>query len=168
MKNSIPFLIAFLSISFLSIQAQNTAKTFTDGFHFGGGFNIGLGSGYSTIAISPSVIYDISPIFSAGINATYLYSKNKSSNQTSNVYGGGLIALANPIDGLQFSGEYERLKIKRGLLNYTSQDYWNDALYVGVAYRQKNMSIGLRYDLMYDKVKSIYPSALSPIFRIYF
>ena len=168
MKNSVVFFITFLSISLLSIQAQNTDASFGDRIHFGGGFNIGLGSGYSTIAVSPSVIYDVTPLFSAGINATYLYSKNKSSNQETNVFGGGLIALVNPIEGLQFSGEYERLKIKRSFLNIFSDAYWNDALYVGAAYRQGNISIGLRYDLMYDKVTSIYPSALSPIFRIYF
>ena len=168
MKNNILVFIAFLSISLLSIQAQDSKPTFLDRVHVGGGFNIGLGSGYSTFAISPSVIYDVSPVFSAGINATYLYSKNKSSNQETNVLGGGLIALVNPIEGLQFSGEYERLKIKRSFLNISSNDYWNDALYIGAAYRQGNISIGLRYDIMYDKVTSIYPSALSPIFRIYF
>jgi len=168
MKNSILVFIAFLSISLLSIQAQDNNPSFLDRVHVGGGFNIGLGSGYSTIAISPSIIYDVSPVFSAGINATYLYSKNKSSNQETNVFGGGLIALVNPIEGLQFSGEYERLKIKRSFLNFSNNDYWNDALYLGAAYRQGNMSIGLRYDIMYDKVTSIYPSALSPIFRIYF
>ena len=168
MKNCIVVFITFLSISFLSIQAQNQGTSFMEKVHVGGGFNIGLGSGYSTLSISPSVIYDVSPIFSAGINATYMYSKNKSSNQKTNVYGGGLIALINPIAGLQFSGEFERLKIKRSFLNISRNDYWNDALYVGAAYRQRNMSIGLRYDLMYDKQTSISPSALSPIFRIYF
>ena len=168
MKNSILVFITFLSISFLSAQTQNQDSSFMDKVHFGGGLNIGLGSGYSTIAVSPSIIYDVSPIFSAGINATYMYSKNKSSNRETNVYGGGLIALINPMPGLQFSGEYERLKIKRSFLNISNSDYWNDALYVGAAYRQGNMSIGLRYDLIYDKLRSIYPSALSPIFRIYF
>jgi len=168
MKNSILVLMAFISVSLLSIHAQDSNNSFANRVHVGGGFNIGLGSGYSTIAISPSVIYDLTPVFSAGINATYLYSKNKSANQETNVFGGGLIALINPMEGLQFSGEYERLKIKRSFLNISNNDYWNDALYLGAAYRQGNISIGLRYDVMYDKVTSIYPSALSPIFRIYF
>lgn len=168
MKNCLVIFIVFLSISFLSAQTQNQAQSFMDRVHIGGGLNIGLGSSYSTISISPSVIYDISPIFSAGISATYMYSKNKSSNRETNVYGGGLIALINPIAGLQFSGEYERLKIKRSFLNISNNDYWNDAFYVGAAYRQGNMAIGLRYDLMYDKLTSIQSSALSPLFRIYF
>ena len=168
MKNSILVFITFLSVSLLSIQAQDSSHSFLDKVHVGGGFNIGLGSTYSSISITPSVIYDISSVFSAGINATYMYTKNKSASQESNIYGGGLLLLINPMEGFQFSGEYEHLIIKHSFLNVNNTKPSSDALFLGLAYKLQNIAIGLRYDLLYDKQTSIYPSALSPTIRIYF
>ena len=162
------FLIGLLLIfSNLSINAQNSNDDFWENVRFGGGFNVGFGSNYTTIAISPSAIYDFSDEFSTGLSLSYLYSKNKTFNTTANVYGASVISLYNPFDNFQFSGEFEELNINfNNGLNQNS--YWNPALYLGTAYRTGGISIGLRYDVLYKENKSIYSSALTPVFRIYF
>ncbi|PHR73721.1 MAG: alpha-ketoglutarate decarboxylase [Lutibacter sp.] len=151
----------------INLNAQNSNTDFWDDVRFGGGFNVGFGSNYTTIAISPSAIYDFSDEFSTGLSLSYLYSKNKTFNNTANVYGASVISLYNPFDSFQLSGEFEELNINFN--NGFDQDsYWNPALYLGAAYRTGGISIGLRYDVLYKESKSIYSSALTPVFRIYF
>jgi len=165
-KNAL-FLILLLNFSTLQLTAQNNDNSFWDNVRFGGGFNVGFGNNYTTIAISPSAIYDFSDNFSSGLSVNYLYSKNKTYNSTANVYGASIISLFDPFDGLQLSTEFEELNIN---LNngFNQNSYWNPALYFGAAYRSGGMSIGLRYDVLYKENKSIYSSALTPFFRVYF
>ena len=156
-----------LIFSSVSLSAQNSNDNFWENVRFGGGFNVGFGSNYTTVAISPSAIYDFSDEFSTGLSLSYLHSKNKAFDTTANVYGASIISLYNPFDSFQLSGEFEELNInfKDGL---NDNSYWNPALYLGAAYRTGGVSIGLRYDILYKENKSIYSSALTPVFRIYF
>lgn len=165
-KNRILFSL-LLIISIISLNAQNSDTAFWDNVRFGGGFNVGLGSNYTTLAISPSAIYDFSDEFGTGLSLSYLYSKNKTFNTTANVYGASIISLYNPFDNFQFSGEFEELNINLNN-DFNQNSYWNPALYFGAAYRTGGISIGLRYDVLYKENKSIYSSALTPVFRIYF
>lgn len=151
----------------IRLNAQDSNNDFWGDVRFGGGFNVGLGSNYTTIAISPSAIYDFSDEFSTGFSLSYLYSKNKTFNTTANVYGASIISLYNPFDGIQFSGEFEELNINLNN-DFNQNSYWNPALYLGAAYRTGGISLGLRYDVLYKENKSIYSSALTPVFRIYF
>ena len=165
-KNLILFGLSLI-FSAVSLNAQNSDQSFWNNVRFGGGLNVGFGSNFTTLAISPSAIYDFSEEFSAGLSLSYLYSKNKVFNSTANVYGASIISLYNPIDRLQFSGEFEELNIN--FSNGVDKDsYWNPALYLGAAYRTGAVSIGLRYDVLYKENKSIYSSALTPVFRVYF
>jgi len=157
-------LLFFLISSSLLAQNGNTSM-FWDNVHFGGGLGFGFGSNSTTIAISPSAIYDFNETFSLGIGASYLYAKNN--DLKSNVYGAGIISLYNPLEQLQLSAEFEQLFVtqKLGILK-NNFDY--PALYVGVAYRIGSFATGLRYDVLYDANKSIFSSAFSPIIRFYF
>ncbi len=167
MNRNVFFFGLLLIFNSVSLNAQNSDSNFWDDVRFGGGFNIGFGSDYTTIAISPSAIYNFSDEFSTGLSLSYLYSKNKASNTTANVYGASVISLYNPFDSFQLSGEFEELNINfNNGINENS--YWNPALYLGAAYRTRGVSIGLRYDVLYKEDKSIYSSALTPVFRIYF
>lgn len=163
-------LIVFALVSLNSFSQNNTNKSpFMENVRFGGGFNIGLGSSYSTFSISPSAIYDFSDEFSAGLGLTYVYIKNKSAyRSTTNLIGGSVLALYKPINYLQFSTELEQLKINQ---KYYSENLsqWQTALYVGLEYVSGNVALGLRYDVLYDKTKNItQSSALTPVFRFYF
>jgi hypothetical protein len=52
--------------------------------------------------------------------------------------------------------------------NPVTKNYWNTALYVGAGYRNGNVTLGARYNLLFDKDKSIYSDALMPFVRFYF
>ena len=167
------FLHSLIFLINLNLQAQNSdleQHRFIDDVRFGGGINIGMGSSYSTFSISPSILYDFSNEFSAGLSFTYVYVKNKSTvNSTTNIYGGSLLAFYKPINTLQFSTEFEQLKINQKYAFENESDLWQPALYIGAEYVTGNISMGLRYDVLFDKTTNvIYSSALSPVFRIYF
>ena len=167
------FLLSFFIFTQLQITAQNSnldQPSFFDNVRFGGGANIGLGNSYSTFAISPSAIYDFSNEFSAGISISYVYVKTKSTiTRTTNLYGGSLLAFYRPIDYLQFSTEYEQLKVTQKIAIHNDTSLWQPALYIGLEYVTGNIAMGLRYDVLYDKATNvIYASGLSPVFRVYF
>lgn len=165
-KNSLFFVLLFSFIS-INTYTQNTYSDFWKNVRVGGSFNIGFGNNFTTIAISPSAIYDFNEYVSTGVSLTYLYHKNKVFNTNSSVYGASILSLFEPIDNFQLSAEFEELNITRRT-NFDEENYWNPAFYVGAAYRTGPISIGLRYDLLYKDNKSIYNSAVSPVFRIYF
>ena len=160
--------IAFLLMIIVSVNGQENNGKFWDNVRYGGGFNVGFGSDFTTIAISPSAIYQFSDVFSSGVSLSYLYSKNKFFDTTSNVYGGSIISLFNVAQAVQLSAEFEELNINVKDNFGNSNSYWIPALYLGVAYTTGNFSIGLRYDALYEDDKSIYSSAFTPIFRFYF
>ncbi|WP_299523264.1 alpha-ketoglutarate decarboxylase [uncultured Lutibacter sp.] len=170
------FLHTLIIFAHLNLTGQNSdleQHRFIDDVRFGGGINIGMGNNYSTFSISPSAIYDFSDEFSAGLGLTYVYVKNKSLvNSTTNIYGGSLLAFYRPISNLQFSSEFEQLKIDQAYaFSSLNEDasLWQPALYIGAEYVTGNISMGLRYDILYDKTTNvIYSSALSPVFRVYF
>ena len=168
MKKNFLLSILFVLVLITHINAQDSNDTFWDNVRYGGGFNVGFGSDFTTIAISPSAIYDFSDVFSSGISLSYLYSKNKFFDTKSNVYGGSLLTLFNVAETVQLSAEFEELNINVKDNFGNSDSYWNPAFYLGAAYNTGNVSIGLRYDALYDDGKSIYSSAFTPVFRFYF
>ncbi len=159
-------LVILLFLGFtMSTFSQNNDANFWDNVRFGGGFSLGFGTS-TTIAVSPSAIYDFDNGFSLGTGISYLY--NKFDGTTSNVFGGSIISLYNiPVINIQLSGEFEQLFVNQK--NSTIKVNYNyPALYLGAAYQTGRLSFGLRYDVLYDKNKSIYASAISPIIRFYF
>lgn len=163
-------LIIFVNLKLASQNSDLDQHRFFDDVHFGGGVNIGMGNTYSTFSISPSVIYSFSDKFSAGVNLTYAYVKTKSiSNSISNHFGGSILALYEPINHLRFAVEYEQLKIDQTYIYLDNAPIWQPAFYIGAEYVIGRFSMGLRYDLMFEKNKNIiYSAALTPVFRVYF
>ena len=156
-------LLAFLTTS-LTLFSQQKPE-FWDNVRFGGGFSLGFGSG-TTIGISPNAIYDFNNGFSLGTGLSYQYSKYQ--NFITNVYGVSILGLYQiPVTDLQISTELEQLYLNQnnGIDTYKTN---YPALHIGLAYQQGRVSFGLRYDVLYDKNKSIYASAFSPIVRFYF
>jgi len=165
------FLLFFMVIiAHISCGQEATRDTnFWDDVHYGGNFGLGFNNGGFNISIAPSAIYPINDKFSVGTGLNFNYSKFEASKFLA--YGGSLITLYNPIQLLQLSLELEQLRIARTLNlisdSRTSQ-YWLPSLYAGVGYRSRNVTFGIRYDLLYNDKKSIYPSALLPFVRLYF
>lgn len=169
----IVFIILCSTIS-VPIFSQNETDTVTSDFwkhvRVGGGIGLSFNNGFFSGTLAPSAIYDFNDQFSMGIgvNATFNKLKNR---YKSTILGGSLIGLYNPIRELQISGEFEELNVHRtyeAVLNLKDDRYWYPALFLGVGYRSNNFTIGMRYDVLYDRDKSIYADPWAPFVRVYF
>ena len=179
-KNSVIDLTLLLTIVFLfgfksEIYAQEntqikTKSDFWKHVQFGGGLGLGFGKGYADIKVAPSAIYNFNSYFSAGLGAQYNYVKQRNF-YSANMYGGSLIALFHPIEELQISSELEQLRVNRTFedsFGSEKQDFWNTALFLGAGYRNQNVTIGIRYNVLHKDRDNIYAEAFMPFVRIFF
>lgn len=165
-------LITFLISTYLFAQQQTSTykskSDFMQKVQFGGGLGLSIGSGYTDIYISPSAIYNFSPIVAAGVSLQggYISSNNYYESYT---YGGSLIGLINPIRQIQLSAELEQLRVNTNYDNpiYKSDNYGATALYLGAGYRTNHVTMGVRYDVLHDN-SSVYSEAFMPFVRVYF
>ncbi len=156
-----------------SVQRSNPEKpvsNFWSNVQFGGGIGLGIGNGYTDITIAPSAIYNFNEHFSLGTGLQYSLLKQKGL-YTSNIFGASLIGLYNPIEEIQLSVELEEMNVNNKYQQIGSnykESFWNTGLFLGAGYRMDNITIGARYNLLFDKDKNIYGDALMPFVRIYF
>jgi len=167
------FIVSFL-LFFNGVFAQEQKnvsapqKDFWKNVQFGGGVGLGFGTGYTDITISPSAIYNVNETVSIGTALQFgsISSKNK---YTTTLYGGSLIGLVNPIPEIQLSVEIEEINASTNYIgDNLSTSFWNTALYLGAGYRSGNVTIGGRYDVLYNANNSIYSDAFMPFVRVYF
>ncbi len=144
-------------------------STFWNNVQFGGGIGLGFGNGYTDISLAPSAIYNFNEYVALGLGAQYTYVKQRGF-YTSNLYGGSIIALFNPIREIQISAELEELRVNVNLDGSYGdlQDYWNTGLFFGLGYRNGNVTIGARYNVLQDDSKNVYSQAFMPFVRVYF
>lgn len=179
-KNSAINLTFLLSLVFLfglkfEIYAQesqeiNTKSDFLNHIQFGGGLGLGVGNGYADIMVAPSAIYNFNNYVSAGLGIQYNYVKQRDFYKA-NMYGGSIIALLNPLEEIQISTELEQLRINRTFndaLGNDTQDFWNTALFIGAGYRNENITMGIRYNVLHKDRDNIYAEAFMPFVRIFF
>jgi hypothetical protein len=168
-----PFYILALLFSFHYLSAQqqsfspNPKNNFWKNVQFGGGLGLSIGSGYTDISVSPSAIYNINSIVAVGTSLQFGYVSAKN-NYSSTIYGGSLIGLINPIPEIQFSAELEEIKVNNNYKYYGSDSFWNTSLYLGGGYRTGNVTVGVRYNVLFDKNKSYYNDPFMPFVRVYF
>lgn len=150
-----------------SKDTLQTKSEFWKKVHFGGGFQLGIGSQYTSLGVSPSAIYSFNDKWAAGIGTSYTYVGNKSSQMNYHIYGGSALAIYQPIKEIQLHTEYEQLWVNTN--SSITTDYQVPAWYVGAGYSIGRFgSVGLRYDVLWNENKSVYNNALSPYFKIYF
>ncbi|WP_341214845.1 alpha-ketoglutarate decarboxylase [uncultured Wocania sp.] len=151
-------------------MAQQKTSDFWNQVRFGGGVGLSFGDGYFSTTIAPSTIYEFnkSLALGVGLNATF---NNQKRVYKSTILGGSLIGLFNVINELQLSAEFEELNVNRTYdvnLNLDKENYWAPALFIGAGYRSGNVTLGVRYDVLYDADKSIYADPWAPFVRFYF
>lgn len=164
------FLMSFQPILF----AQNDKSEFWNHVSIGGGIGLSFGSGFFSGTIAPSAIYRFNPQVAMGLGLNYTYNEDKDFYRSS-IFGGSLIGFYNPIREVQLSAEFEQLNVNRNyyntVLNY-DENYWYPALFLGAGYSiitgKVSTAIGMRYDVLYDKNKSIYAQPWAPFIRVYF
>lgn len=163
------FLFGFANC-YSQVNEENQTKNFWKELQYGGSFGLNLGSGYTEIAVAPSAIYPVNRYLSIGSGLIGSYTRLKN-QYTATIYGVSAISLFNPIEKIQLSVELEQIKINTEyqlIPNPVTKNYWNTGLYLGMGYRNGNVTLGARYNLLFDKDKSIYSDALMPFIRFYF
>lgn len=171
-SKSILIIIIAIITNTLQAQQRTSARISNDDFwknvQFGGGIGLGFSSGYTNISLAPSAIYNFNEYVALGLGAQYTYIKQKNF-YASHLYGGSLIGLFNPLPQIQLSAELEELRVNINLDGSTSnsQDYWNTGLFLGAGYRNGNVTVGARYNVLKD-TNNIYGSAFMPFVRVYF
>lgn len=160
-------LTLFCAISFS--QKSPGSNNFWKDVRYGGSLGLNFFNSGFNASISPSAIYPISNEFSAGTSLNFNYSKFNENKLVA--YGGSLLTLYNPIPQIQFSAELEQLRINRKLETLTSlieDNYWSPALFLGIGYSSYNVTVGLRYNVLYDENRSIYNNSILPFIRVFF
>lgn len=168
----------------VSGQADSTYKApprmpspFWQKVQVGGGLGLGFGSGYTDISVAPSAIYNFNQYVAAGVGLTGNYVRFRDYSSTideyrSWIYGGSVIGLFSPVEFVQLSVELEQLRVNSRIESFEEgtlhDDFWNTGLFVGAGYRNQNVTIGIRYNLLYDPDKTVYADSWMPFVRVYF
>ena len=158
------------AISDANAQQKSADERFWNRVQFGGGIGIGVGSGYTNISLAPSAIYNFNDYFAAGVGLQGTYVKVRNEYQ-SNIYGGSLIALFNPVEAIQISAELEQLRVNSEYQYFTEtfeDNFWNTALFLGAGFRTDNVTLGVRYNVLFDRNQTVYPEPFMPFVRFYF
>jgi hypothetical protein len=170
----VSLLLIFFGIPSLVFSQQDTIQKPKSDFwrhvQFGGGFGLALGSDYTDITIAPSAIYNFNPKVALGVGLQYSYI-DQENYYSSNVIGGSLIGLFNPIQQIQLSLELEEVNVNNTYKDYggeSKDNFWYTGLYVGAGYCTNNVTIGFRYNLLFDKDIDLYGQAFMPFIRAYF
>ncbi len=162
-------LIVALFSKTASAQALNSTTNFWDNVRFGGGFGLGFGNDTFNASISPNAIYQVNNQLAIGSGLNLNYSKFRDSKLVA--YGASVLSYYSILPSIQLSAEFEQLRINRKfeLDGANIEDnYWNPALFLGIGYANRNITFGVRYDVLYKENKSIYSNAFMPFVRVYF
>jgi len=162
MKNTSILSIVIFSILSLSFyqsysQKDDTKSKFWQNVRFGGNIGANFNNNFTSIIIAPQAIYQLNDNIGLGAGLNYSYSERdlgQFDDFKSTIVGGSLIALAQPIDYLQISADFEYLNVNRNFSDSSFDDnYWVPALFLGAGYRQGNFVIGARFDVLFDDLE---------------
>lgn len=173
-RSSILSLLLIISVIFFSAYGQQNESTFWDNVVFGGNLGANFGNDFTSVIVAPQAIYKVQDNLGVGLGLNYSYSRLNTNDPrildySSNILGGGVIGIFNPIDYLQASFDFEMLNVNRNFDNARLDDnYWVPALFLGAGYRQGNFVIGARYDVLYDNERSVYNNGIQPFVRVLF
>jgi hypothetical protein len=171
-KISLPVL--FLLI-FNTAQAQD-GDTFWKHVRFGGGVGAAFGTGFTDVTLAPGAIYQFNQYAALGVGLQGSYVKQKYFYENW-MYGGSVIGLFNPIPEIQLSVEVEQLRVNLQYddryvadfnIPFSEENFWNTALFVGAGYNTGNVTVGVRYNVLFNKNDRVYSDALMPFIRVYF
>ncbi|WP_293872351.1 hypothetical protein [Flavobacterium sp.] len=155
-------------------QDVNLPKAKTGAFwehvQFGGGLGLSISSDYTDVTIAPGAIYNFNEHFALGTGLQYSNLKQKN-YYSANVFGGSLMGLYSPVQEIQLSMELEEINVNskyQDLGGNIARNFWNTGLFIGGGYRQNNVTIGGRFNVLFDTNKDIYGSAFMPFVRVFF
>lgn len=168
--NKMVFLTILLGLTMaVNAQSHNSNSDFWRNVRYGGGLGIGFGNNNFNIAVAPSAIYQFNEQFATGVGLNFNYSKFDDFKFTA--LGAGIMTFYNPIRSIQLSAEFEQNNVRREetfLGERFTDNYWVPALFLGVGIGGPQVTVGIRYDVLYDDQKSLYINPWVPFIRVYF
>lgn len=167
-----PVLVVALCFSLTLANAQSNSD-FWSHVKFGGGLGVAFGTGYTDVTVAPGAIYQFNDYVAlgVGVQGTYVKQKNYFS---SFMYGASATVLFNPIPEIQLSAELEQLRVNLDVEDRLGQwdgyirNFWNTGLFLGAGYRIDNVTVGLRYNVLFNENDMVYSEAWMPFIRVYF
>ena len=174
------YVLIFSNSAVVFSQQDNIPKTkslFWKNVQFGGGVGLAVGNGFTNISLSPTGYYNFDKTFSVGVGVTgsYVAQEQNPSNfnsigYKSTIFGGSLIGLVHPIEEIQLSAEIEQLKVNRNFDGDFLYDdtFCNTALFIGAGYRAQNITIGVKYNVLFKENNHVYPQSWFPFVRVMF
>lgn len=160
-------MVLMASSAYTQDAANNTR--FGNRVRYGGGIGLGFGRDSFNAQLAPSALYQVNSYLGTGLGLNFNYARFGDASLTA--YGGSILTLFNPLPAVQLSAEFEQLRVHRNFgtgLPGDKDTYWLPALFAGLGYSSGNVTIGIRYDLLYNENKSIYADPWMPFVRFYF
>ena len=139
------------------------------------------------VGLLTSAIYNVNQYVGVGVGLLGSYVSNRGLYKAT-VVGGSLISLFNPVPEVQLSLEVEQLTVNttqnietvplnsNGTFDRSQSvksfdvttNFWTTALFIGGGYNVGNVTVGGRYNVLFDKNKSAYSAAFIPFVRVFF
>jgi hypothetical protein len=171
--------LCFMPPTVSSAQESEDVAGFWDHVRFGGGLAAGFGNDFANVSVAPAAIYDFNEYVGIGVGLQGSYVKvdgdfysDDLNNYKSWIYGGSLIGLFSPIEEIQLSAELEQLRVNTTFefpdASNVQDNFWNTALFLGAGYQVDNVTLGVRYNVLFDRDKSVYYDPFMPFVRVFF
>lgn len=156
-------------------EPRKVKSDFFERVQFGGGLGLSFGNNFTDVSIAPSGIYHFTEQVALGVGLQYNYVNSKDYYSSSS-YGVNLIGLYTPIPQFQLSVELEQLRVNNTINVYSGgyyngkfkDNFWNTGLFIGAGYRTSNVTVGIRYNVLYKTDNYVYSQAWMPFVRVYF
>ncbi|MGB3607627.1 alpha-ketoglutarate decarboxylase, partial [Psychroserpens sp.] len=167
---SLTILLFTISISpFLEAQDIDEPVSFWNNVRYGGSIKANFANGFFSGTLAPIAIYQFNREFGLGLGLVGTYTSQKNVFNAT-VIGASVISLFDPIPAIQVSGEFEQSYVIQNFSSneFEDRDYFVPALYVGIGYNANNVTFGIRYDLFYNRNRSLNVDPWVPFVRILF
>jgi long-subunit fatty acid transport protein len=147
---------------------NKTDPTLKNRLKFGLGFGVNFVGG-TNLSLSPNLTYPVTKSFSIGGGLQFNYAGLKNIQKTI-TYGANALIYYTPVRQLLTTLEFSELHVNQNLLiANTKNEFWESALFIGAGIQiTPKISLGAKYNVLYDKNKSVYSSPVVPFINISF
>jgi long-subunit fatty acid transport protein len=147
---------------------NNKDSTLKNRLKFGLGFGVNFIGG-TNLSLSPNLTYRLTKNFSVGGGLQFNYAGLKDIQKTT-TYGANALVYYTPVRKLLTTLEFSELHVNRNsLITNTTNEFWESALFIGAGIQiTPKLSLGAKYNVLYDKNKSVYSSPVVPFINISF
>ncbi len=135
-------------------------------------FGLGVGVNFvggTNLSLSPNLTYLLTKNFSIGGGLQFNYAGLKDIQKTT-TYGANALIYYTPVRQLLTTLEFSELHVSRNsLITNTKSEFWESALFIGAGIQiTAKISLGAKYNVLYNKNTSVYSRPIVPFINIGF